>query len=181
MLKPGTELNDGGTFRPVPPTKIQNCAWIKAHKTKITKVSSASFMVLVCKLKSCACNIHARQLTAAFMDQQHRRTLFHSTMQEVNTIRTSTRYLCYLWAWSLCWRGKMGLAVRKRQVRWLHLRKNHSNTKLKVWRGQKYGPSVGANSVQTLKGKGLYAVCTDGRTIFLTSPHLQLCVTMIFA
>ena len=54
FLKPGTERNDGGTFRPVPPTKIRNCVWIKAHKTKtvITKVSSASFMVLVCKLKA---------------------------------------------------------------------------------------------------------------------------------
>ena len=26
LLKPGTERNDGGTFRPVPPTKIRNCA-----------------------------------------------------------------------------------------------------------------------------------------------------------
>ena len=44
FLKPGTERNNGGTFRPVPPTKIRNCAWIKAHKTKtvITKFLLAS-------------------------------------------------------------------------------------------------------------------------------------------
>ena len=48
LLKPGTEWNDGGTFRPVPPTKIRNCAWIEVAnkmKTVITKVSSASFIV----------------------------------------------------------------------------------------------------------------------------------------
>ena len=43
--EPGTERNNGGTFRPVPPTKIRNCAWIKAHKTKtvITKFLLASW------------------------------------------------------------------------------------------------------------------------------------------
>ena len=43
-------------------------------------------MVLVSKLNSCACNIHAWQLTAAFMDQQHRRTLLlllsYETLQQ---------------------------------------------------------------------------------------------------
>ena len=45
FLKPGTERNNGGTFRPVPPTKIRNNAWIKAHKTKtvITKFLIASW------------------------------------------------------------------------------------------------------------------------------------------
>ena len=100
LLKPGTERNYGGTFRPVPPTKIRNCAWIKvAHKTKtvITKVSSASFIVLVCKLNSCACNIHAWRLTAAFtgMDQQHRRTLFHSTKKLTRSVRVrGTSAIC---------------------------------------------------------------------------------------
>ena len=47
--------------------------------------------------------------------------------------------------------GNSGLLTAKpRLVRWLHLRKNHINTKLKVWRGRKRAPSVGANSVQAL-------------------------------
>ena len=47
--------------------------------------------------------------------------------------------------------GSSGLLTAKpRLVRWLHLRKKHINTKLKVWRGRKRAPSVGANSVQAL-------------------------------
>ena len=47
--------------------------------------------------------------------------------------------------------GNSGLFTAKpRLVRWLHLRKKHINTKLKVWRGRKCGPSAGAKSVEAL-------------------------------
>ena len=84
----------------------QNCAWIKvAHKTKtvITKGSSASFMVWVCKLNSCSCNVHAGRLISAFMDQQHRCKLFHSTKKLARSTRIrGTSAISEHGAWPNC-------------------------------------------------------------------------------
>ena len=38
LLKPGTEWNGSGTFRPVPPTKIRNARW--SYRTRKFKRES---------------------------------------------------------------------------------------------------------------------------------------------
>ena len=41
LLKPGTEQNDGGTFRPVLPTKIWNSQLVLSHAWQKSSLPSA--------------------------------------------------------------------------------------------------------------------------------------------